>query len=229
MADFEDRLRETLQRRAVAVPPQREVPTGLVQRAWVRIVRNVSAVAIAIAIVAVGAITGVHALSGPAQDRPATSPRSAPTCQAINLSGASKLMASDRDPATREGYITVSNAGGTTCSLQSRPVVRILNPTGLRVPLRTSSVDPFWVIRGAGPPPDWPVVTLQPGDKAKIHIKWTSWCGQSRDTDPTTWQIEFAASGGTVVFPVTGQDVPTCAAQGQDPTLRVGPFEPYST
>jgi hypothetical protein len=80
-----------------------------------------------------------------------------------------------------------------------------------------------------GPPPDWPVVTLQPGDKAKIHVKWISWCNDTRDTDPTRWQLEFAGSGGAVEFDVTRQDVPTCATQGRDPTLRVGPFEPYST
>jgi uncharacterized protein DUF4232 len=229
MADLENRLRETLQRRAVAVPPQREVPAGLIQRAWARIVRNVSAVAFAVAVVAIGAVTGVHALSGQPQDRPATSPQPAPACLAIDLRGASKLEASYPDPATREGYLTVTNAGKTACSLQGRPVVRVVNPNGFGLSLRGGSVDPFWATRGLAPPPDWPVVTLQPGDKAKIHVQWTSWCKGTRDTDPTKWQIQFAASRGTVEFPVTDQDVPICASQGQDPTLRVGPFEPYST
>jgi hypothetical protein len=229
MADLEDRLRETLRRRAVAVPPELEVPVGLVRRAWVRIARNLAAVAVAIAIVAMGAVTGVHALSGPPRDRPATSPQPAPTCQATNLLGASKLMASDGYPETREGYLTVANDGGTACSLQGRPVVRILDPTGSGLDLRGGSVDPFWVMRGVGQPPDWPVVTLQPGDRAKIHVQWISWCNKSHDTDPTRWQIEFAGSAGKVLFPVTRQDVPTCAEPAQDPTLRVGPFEPFST
>ena len=56
MADFEERLRETLRRKAVAVPPKREVPPGLVRRALARIARNLSAIAIAIAIVAMAQI-----------------------------------------------------------------------------------------------------------------------------------------------------------------------------
>ena len=227
MTDLEERLRETLRRKAVAVPPKREVPPGLVRRALARIARNVSAAAVALAIVAMGTVTAVHALSGPSQNRLATAPPPAPACQAINLSGASKLTASD--PATREGYLSVANRGSSACSLQGQPGVRVVNPTGFALSLRSGSVEPLWKVRGMVPPPGWPVVTLQPGDTAMIHVKWVSWCPRppSRDTDPTNWQIEFAGSGGAVEFPVTGQDVPTCV-QGRDPTLKTGPFEPYS-
>src|SRR5438046_1837357 len=108
MADFEERLRETLRRKAVAVPPKREVPPGLVRRALARIARNLSAIAIAIAIVAIGTVTGVHALSGPSRDRLASTPPPVPACRALDLSGSSHLVQPDGKSDTREGALTLT-------------------------------------------------------------------------------------------------------------------------
>jgi Protein of unknown function (DUF4232) len=226
MTDFEDRLRQTLRGKAVGVPPKLEVPPGLTRRASARIARNVSAIAVAIGIVAVGTITGVHALNASNRKRPAASPRAAPPCQAINLSGGSKLRATD--PATREGFISVVNDGGTACSLQGPAVVRILNKTGFGLSLGGGSVEPFWMVRGTKPPPGWPVVTLKPADRAEIHVEWIIWCGEGGD--PASWAIDLPGTAGSVTFPIgSPHDIPICVDGGRHPTLKVGPFEPYSS
>jgi hypothetical protein len=224
MTDFEERLRETLRRKAVAVPPKREVPPGLVRRALARIARNVSAVVIALAVVALGTVTGVHALSGPSQDRLASSPSPAPACLAADLSGTSRLTQPDGKPDTREGSLTVINKGTTTCSLKGHPVVRVLTATGIEH-IEGGYVDPFWMSQGPGQPPDWPVVTLVPGDKARIHVMWSNSCGVGGD--PKRWEIELTVHGDKVTFPMDiRQDVPTCLDGGKPETLKVGPFEP---
>ena len=64
MGDVEERLRETLRRHAVVVPPRVEVPAGLVHRAGMRIARNLAVVALVVGIVAVGAVTGLAAQIG---------------------------------------------------------------------------------------------------------------------------------------------------------------------
>jgi hypothetical protein len=225
MADLEDRLRDTLRRKAVAIPPRREVPPGLLRRALARIARNVSAIIVAVAVVAIGAVTGVHALSGPSQGRVATTPPPVPACLAADLSGSSHLSQPDGESDTREGSLTVSNNGTATCSLRGNPVVRVLTTLTGIAPLDEGDAEPFWRIRGPGKPPDWPVVTLLPGDKARIHVIWSNSCGAGGD--PTRWEIELPAHGGKVTFDMdTHQDIPTCLNGGAAATLKVGPFEP---
>jgi hypothetical protein len=224
MPDLEERLRETLRRKAVSVPPQREVPPGLVRRALARIACNMAAIGVALAVVAVGAVTVVHALSGPSQDRLATSPPPLPACLAVNLSGSSHLRTPDGEYDTRGGSLTVTNVGATACSLEGQPVVQVGTATGI-APVDEGDADPLWKIRGPGEPPGWPVLTLVPGDHARIHVLWSNSCGAGGD--PTQWEIQLPAHGGTVTFPMDiGQDIPTCVDGAKPATLKVGPFEP---
>jgi hypothetical protein len=226
MADLEERLRETLRRKAGAVPPKREVPPGLVRRALARIARNVSAVAIALAVVAIGTVTGVHALSGPSQDRLATTPPPPPACRAVDLSGSSHLMTPNTPDAPRDGSLWLTNKGATTCSLQDRPWVRVLTATGTVVDIdERQNAASFWSIQSVGKPPDWPVVTVLPGDKARVHVIWSNSCGVGGD--PARWEIELPEHGGKVTFDMDiSQDVPTCVDGATSSILRVGPFEP---
>jgi hypothetical protein len=200
------------------------VPPGLVRRALARIARNVSAVAIALAIVAIGTVTGVHALSGPSQDRLATTPPSPPACRAVDLSGSSHLMTPDTADAPRDGSLVVTNKSATTCSLEGRPVIRVLTATGIVAPIEGGRVEPFWS-RGVGKPPGWPVVALLPGDKARVHVNWSNSCGAGGD--PARWEIELPEHEGKVTFDMDiSQDVPTCVDGATSSILRVGPFEP---
>jgi hypothetical protein len=67
-------------------------------------------------------------------------------------------------------------------------------------------------------------VTLLPGDRARVHVIWSNWCGEGGD--PTKWEIELPAHGGKVTFGMDiRQDIPTCGG-GKPTTLKVGMFEP---
>jgi Protein of unknown function (DUF4232) len=229
MADVEDRLRETLRRRAGSVPARLDVPPGLVGRARSRIARNAVAGVALIAVVAVGSITGVRALTGPSQGRVVTTPP-APTCRGVDLSGSSHLMTPEGKGEVREGSLSLINVGAAACSLRGKPIVRVLNYKGEELLRGVSDLEPEWRASGKGsPPPDWPVVTLLPGDKAKIHVSWENWCGGSQEVDPRAWEVLLPGGAGKMTpFPVIiRQDVPTCARNGEGSTLNVGPFEPY--
>lgn len=231
MVDLEDRLRETLRRKAVSVPPHREVPKGLIQRALRQIARNMLGVLMAIAIVAVGAVTGVQALNNPSRRVPVTSPTlpattpvpaSTSACVSGDLSGTSRLMASSF--TRREGFLLVTNEGTVACTLQGRAAVRILDVAAAPIDVVRKAVDPWWKVNGKADP--GPLVALQPGQIAQLRIVWTSWCG-AKDV-PSTWEVALPGGGGTVRFALdTGHDIPSCSGQQQS-TLRVGPFEPYT-
>jgi Domain of unknown function (DUF4232) len=220
MGDVEERLRETLRRHAVGVPPRLEVPAGLVHRAGMRIARNLSVVALVVAIVALGAVTGLAALNH--SSRTPSGLPSPQACQATHLSGETKLDALGN--AALDGWVVVTNTGDAPCALQGAPSVMVLGDKGSALNLRSGQVDPFWKIRGMGPPPGWPVAVLQPGASAGFHIYWNSWCGQK---NRLTWAIGLPG-GDKFSFPVDlRQDVPICSA-GRRSTLKVGPFEPYT-
>jgi uncharacterized protein DUF4232 len=225
--DFEERVRETLRRRAMDVQPKLEVPTGLVPRAGMRIARNLSALVVAVAVVAVGAVAGVRAFTGSSRLLPVSTP--APACQANELSGTSSLAAPEATPQQkaniREGQLLVINKGREACSLVDSPSVRILGASEKLLDV-TGTLDPSWKVHGYGPPPGWPVVTLQPGQTAAVRVKWTKWCSGAV---PTTWQIQLPGNRGNVVFAVnSGQDVPSCEGKPAPSKLERGPFEPLT-
>jgi uncharacterized protein DUF4232 len=220
MAEFEDRLRQTLRRRAAGVPPASEVPPGLVRRAEMRIARNLSAAVLSVALVAVGLVTGVNALRSSDSSRLATS---VPACEAADLSGKSDLKAFGDE---REGALRLINEGTRACSLQGWPVVRVLNASGQTLSKADRDLRPIWDKFGNVPPPGWPVVTLQPHDQAAIHLKWESSCSDDPKHDPALWEVEFPGGAGMLTFQVTSQDVPACVGETLVP--KAGPFEPYA-
>ena len=133
-------------------------------------------------------------------------------------------MQPDGKSDTREGPLTLTNDGTTTCSLRGSPWVRVRTATGI-APLDRGDAEPYWRIRGPGKPPGWPVVTLLPGDTARIHVIWSNSCGAGGD--PTRWEVELPGHGGNVAFDMDiHQEIPTCLDGGKPATLKVGPFEP---
>lgn len=227
MDEMEDRLREALRRHAVSVDTPRRVPAGLIHRAGVRIARNGAIALVAVAVVAVGMVGGVHALTA-SRHTPTSKPHLAPACRANQLTGTSNLMISGKESKSREGVLVVTNEGSTPCSVQDRPDVRVRDDAGTSPPLDTKKkIDPYWTTRGSTPPPDWPVVTLQPGDRAEIHVKWTNWCG-GPDNPPVRWEIQLSGGRGVVRVALNhGQDIPNCTGASELSTLNWGPFEPF--
>jgi uncharacterized protein DUF4232 len=226
MDDLEERLREALTRRAVTVPRGSRVPAGLIHRAGLRIARNATVGLVAAAVVGVGMVSGVHALTS-SRPRPAATPRVAPACRANQLTGTSKLESSGKKAQAREGVLVVENKGSIPCSLEGRPAVRVRDGVGTSPPMNSAQIDPYWKVRGIGAPPEWPVVTLQPGDRAEIHVRWTNSCA-GPDNPPVTWEIELSSGNGVVPAELDqGQDIPNCANPNELPTLKSGPFEPF--
>src|SRR5262245_25542258 len=213
MADLEERLRRTLQEKARAVPPRVAVPPGLVRRAGRRITRNIAGGVLAIGLVAVAVVGGVNALGGSPRQIPITTP-TLPTspgpaeCLAENLSGKSRLMGSG---AASEGYLVLTNTGGTVCSLKGWPTVQILDVGGATLRVADVQTD--------GPAQ---TVTVAPGEKARVHLMWTGWCMAQT---PAQWEIELPGRGGSLHFPLDkNQAVPRCSTDSVE--LRVGPFVP---
>jgi hypothetical protein len=220
MTDLESRLRDTLHRRAGTVPRHTQVPSGLGHRASRRIARNGVAAVLAVAIAIGGTLTAVQALGGSSTRTPAVIP---PTCQAAQLRGSARLTADAK--LARAGSLVLANRSGGVCSLQGGPVVRVLGIDGSALPIRAGTVDPQWLSQGATPPEGWPVVTLDPGDRAGIRITWNSWCSET--LQPTTWEIQLPGESGVIRFGVNaGQDIPGCTDAKS--RLKVGPLEPFS-
>jgi hypothetical protein len=227
MADVEDRLRETLRRRARSVPARLDVPPDLVGRARTRIARNAVAGVALVAIVAVGTFTGVRALTGHSQGRVTATP--APTaCSGANFSGRSNLMIPDGHEDVREGVLVLTNVGRAACWVRGSPIVKVLDRQGIPRLVGSGDLAPAWEVNRTGPPPDWPLITLQPGEQVQVRVQWKG-CpnSHSEQTDPATWELRFPEGGGTTPVDVTRQDIPTCAHK-EPQELKVGPFEPYT-
>src|SRR5438034_11060577 len=90
MVDVEDRLREMLRRRAGDVPIQVKAPPGMLRRAWRRILMAFTGAAVAVAVVAAGAVAGVRLLNQNVNG-PASPAQTAPACRASDLQGGISL------------------------------------------------------------------------------------------------------------------------------------------
>jgi hypothetical protein len=125
---------------------------------------------------------------------------------------------------TREGSLVLTNTAGEACTLRGAATVRVLDTQGMTLPQQGGRLEELWKSRGFAAPRGWPVVRLEPGASAGVHVLWKSWCGNT-DT-PATWEIVLQ-DGSRVHFGVdVRQDVPNCT--GGTSTLMAGPFEPFS-
>jgi hypothetical protein len=220
MGDLEDRLREALRQRAAGVPPRLEVPKGMLQRARWRVARNLLGVLMAIAIVSVGTVTAIHALSGPVPRVPTMPAPSSSACLASNLTGESKLTGNG---TSREGSLVLTNSGQTPCTLEGRPTVSIIAQGTFRR-LSNKAADPWWKVNGKASPER--VVTLLPGEAAQIRVIWSSWCRSLRVSGAWLWQIMLPGAREPLRLVLnTAKDIPSCV-DNRSSNLKVGPFEP---
>ncbi|MFN2594705.1 MAG: DUF4232 domain-containing protein [Actinomycetota bacterium] len=241
-----DDLGDLLRDRARDVPPHWEVPGSLARRVRRRVALNAIAVAAALSVVAAGAFIGVRAFNDPKPAGPVgfptstpqptqttnatpTAPATQPTPQqsstAVCTSGQLRAVGTLEGAAgSREGEIDLTNFSDTNCTLEGTPTVTLLdqNLHPIDSGIDFSSSPPGWKVDGKAPPPGWPVVKLEPGDVAKVRIRWSNWCNGSAPL----WQVSIPGSGTDDVFGLDAAPPPPCNGQGQNSSVEVGPFEP---
>jgi len=217
MHDVEDRLREMLRRRAGDVPIHVEAPLGMLRRAWRRILMAFTGAAVAVAVVAAGAVAGVRLLNQNVGG-PASATQIAPACRASDLQGNINLVSAN---SQFRGSLLVTNVSGNACSLQGQPSLAIVDANGVPLDLQEESADPSWMVRSKPTPKGWPAVTLYYGASASIRIDWASWCGPAK---PATWRIVLQGGGMLQIANRKGH-VPQCMGSSR---LQVGPFEPVT-
>jgi hypothetical protein len=234
MNDIRDDLHELLQRKADEVPRHRDVPHSLMGRTRRRIAMNALGVALTVVVVAGGAIAGLRSLGAAPVQQPVGPPTSSsaprtpistiPACTSAALR-ATGLM--DGAAGSREGFISLTNFSDTTCTLQGRPTITLMN--GNLKPITSgvtfASSPPGWRANGSPKPAGWPVVTLRRGASADVRIRWTNWCPDGRSAP--LWRLGIP--GGGTVDVTNGLDAvspPPCNGPGLPSTIEEGPFEP---
>ncbi len=233
MNDVDDRLRQLFEDKAREVPPHVEVPSGLRARSRRRIALN-SVLALAIALMfAVGALGAMRVIRSAERITPGASgtrrgasegaATSAPACSAGRLRADAALGGA---MGSREGVILVTNVSSTTCTLQGRPTLTLLD-ADLR-PI-TSGVEfvhtaPAWRVERRPKPAGWPVVTLRPGQAASVRVRWSNWCPQGRPAP--LWRIGIPGGGREDVYGIDGVEPPPCNGRAAPSTIEIGPFEP---
>jgi hypothetical protein len=232
--EIDDQLRQLFLRKAADVAPHREVPRSLVTRARRRIALNALSVGIGVVVLATGAFVGVRALSGPPARQPighSTRPPVRPTtsgapvaeCASAQLRAVASLEGA---AGSRVGAIVLTNASDAACTLQGRPDITVLNHNGdpITSGVTFTASSPQWAADGSPQPKDWPVVTLQPGDRASVRIGWSNWCLDGGAVP--TWRMGIPAGGTVDVSGLDASTVAPCNGPGQPSTIQVGPFEP---
>jgi len=214
MANVEDQVREMLRRRAADVPPHVHAPPRMLRRAWRRMLIALTGGVLAVALLALGASEGVRLVN---HSSGVASLATSPACRAAELQGTVRLSGGQGHLA---GSLEVTNAGNEACSLQGRPPLMIVDRHGTWLSIVEGSVAPWWTVQSRPEPKGWPVVTLQPGDSARLHIVWTSWCGFAQ---PMVWRI-WLREAGSLDFPDPKSQSPIC--EGVSSKVQVGPFEP---
>ncbi|HEX9411440.1 MAG TPA: DUF4232 domain-containing protein [Actinomycetota bacterium] len=216
MLDVEDQVREMLRRRAADVPPRVHPPRGMLRRAWRRILVAFTGGVVVVALLAAGAAAGVRLLKQPSG---VGSQVAAPACQAAELRGVVRLQGNQGHVV---GSLEVVNAGSRTCSLQGQPSLRIQDRKGTWLGVDEGSTGPWWTVQSRPEPKGWPIVTLQPGGSARLHVVWNSWCGFAQ---PLVWRI-WLREAGTLDLPDPKSQQPHC--EGISSKVQVGPFEPVT-
>jgi hypothetical protein len=181
-----------------------------------RIEAGIAALAIVAATAAVLArafvVTPVPSGHGPSAGGP---------CAAAQLRASA---ATEGAAGSREGEIVFTNVSEASCTLQGTSVW-LLSTNGGRINgIDFVSSPARWQEEGDPKPERWPVVTLEPGDRASVRLRWTNWCATGRVFGETP----LAAGGGILPIDGIGKDPPPCNAPDKPATIETGPFEPSS-
>lgn len=219
------KLEGVFRERAAEVPYLQEVPRGMLVRARRRVVRNALSAVVAVGVVAVAASAGLASLRAQGSDVPGHFPTlapSTPSCVAAELRATAALEGA---AGSVLGSIDVANTGAETCTLEGRPILRLVSPADHELPLDVVAVEPQWQADGASPPIGWPVVRLRPGSAAAIRVRWTNPCPDL--ANPALWSVELTGGRGTLdVLDADATSPPSCLGPTEPSTLEVGPFEP---
>jgi hypothetical protein len=186
-------------------PPSRDELEALIKEARARQLRRRLLGAAGVAITAalglsIYAVVGSGSVTNLAQPAARGGSATGPVCRASQLSVSAALQGATQSLA---GGATITNTGGSTCSLpRLRPVVRIsLHGKTLRLSERPF---PYRVSPGR------PVLhVLMPHEHAAIFIQWWNWCGK---TGAATMALRFGR-GLTVKAPERLGE-PTCIGTG---------------
>lgn len=150
-----------------------------------------------------------------------------PTPSVIGPCTAAQLRASattEGAAASREGEIVFTNVSEASCTLQGTSIW-LLSTNGGRINgIDFVSSPARWQEEGDPKPEGWPVVTLEPGDRASVRLRWSNWCA----TGHIFGETPLAAGGGILPIGGIGQDTPPCNDPDQPATIETGPFEPSS-
>ena len=222
---MEGQVRELLRRQAEAVPPQLAVPPMLAGRAHRRFAVNaLGAAAVAIVLVA-GVFAGLRTIGGAPVNQPGASPGDSGSttigpCTAPQLRATAAMEGA---AGSREGEILFTNVSDATCTLEGTQSTWLLDVNGDRIDgIDFISSPARWEVNGDPKPAGWPVVTLTPGDRASMRLRWSNWCVGGA----LTWDMPLAGEAGIVTIDGLAQDPPPCNGPDQPSTIEVGPFEP---
>lgn len=190
----------------------------------------------AVLVLAVGACAGSTGVIPWLNQKPAKSkyhpPKLAPACTAEGLKGELWFQGATGSLA---GVLTLTNVGGSSCSLVGRPGVSFTGPAA-RVTRSKIQLDPSLakiVSSGNGDiqAPRGSLRALEPGRKAEVALWWSNWCGPRSATGGSSGApptgIELRLGGGShLVVPLRQWGTPRCDDSSQVSSLRISPFEP---
>ena len=224
MDDMEGQVRELLRRQAQDVPPQLAVPPTLAGRAHRRFAMNAFGAAVVLVVLAAGAFAALRPGDRALVHQPGASensPVAIAPCTAADLAATSSMSGA---MGSREGEILLGNASDSACTLEGTPENLLFDESGAPIDgIQFQSTQPGWQVDGTGEPNGWPVVTLAPGERASVRIRWSNWCGGIVGT----WGMPIG-KGGIVTVQRIALDPPPCNGPDEPSTIEVGPFEPSS-
>jgi hypothetical protein len=124
------------------------------------------------------------------------------------------------------GGLTLINKGTSTCSLQGRPGIHLIDGQGNLMPV--ANVKYTEEPAGGTPANSGAPVTLRPGGKAFVFFVWANWCLQAQG--PFKLAVALPGGGGQLTAPVQDpkgapvSTTPRCDDAGTASTISIGEF-----
>jgi hypothetical protein len=127
----------------------------------------------------------------------------------------------------QQGSLIFMNNSDKPCTLKGRPLITFLDAKGKPLSVHIIPTQAWWQVDVKPKPSGWPVVTLQPGERARVRTSWGNWCGSE---PPSVWtvRVPIVIPDPHLLLHLAAPEPPTCAGPSLPSTLEVGPFEPSS-